>query len=163
MPENKDLLLTTFSDLSKLLDQFPLADSVHVSLSWALPQAFAFLDNPHPGYIGWNLLVFCTRAYQGFPRSGSSFVAALGWYSTPGYLRVRASPPQRGLAFCERRRKIAHPSPFPFWIRPINPRWGPAQRYDASNIPFLRSHDSQLAGVTASDLRLTRVLARFPD
>jgi hypothetical protein len=42
MPGNKNSLLTTFSDLSQLLYQFPLSDSVHVSLSWALPQAFAF-------------------------------------------------------------------------------------------------------------------------
>ena len=41
MPGNKNPLLTTFSDLSMLLDRFLLSDSVHVSLSWALPQAFA--------------------------------------------------------------------------------------------------------------------------
>jgi hypothetical protein len=42
LSENKNPLPTTFSDLSMLLDRFLLSDSVHVSLSWALPQAFAF-------------------------------------------------------------------------------------------------------------------------
>jgi hypothetical protein len=40
MPGNKTLLLTTFSDLSKLLYQFLLSDSAYVCLSWALPQTF---------------------------------------------------------------------------------------------------------------------------
>src|SRR5215472_8813235 len=42
LPENKALLLVVPSDFSILLAVFPPADSAHVSLSWALPQAFAF-------------------------------------------------------------------------------------------------------------------------
>src|SRR5579864_5233066 len=41
MPGNKSFLLMTFSDLGNLLTPFLLFDSAHVSLSWALPQAFA--------------------------------------------------------------------------------------------------------------------------
>jgi hypothetical protein len=41
VPENKNSLLMMLSDLSKLLALFLLADSAYVSLSWALPQAFA--------------------------------------------------------------------------------------------------------------------------
>jgi hypothetical protein len=41
-PANKALLLMAPSDFSIVLDPFLLSDSAHVSLSWALPQAFAF-------------------------------------------------------------------------------------------------------------------------
>jgi len=34
---------------------------------------------------------------------------------------------------------------------------------DASNAHFFRGHDSQLAGVAASDLRLTHITPRFMD
>jgi hypothetical protein len=47
-------------------------------------------------------------------------------------------------------------------VRLLNPR-EPVLVYDASIIPSLRSHNSQLAGITASDLQLTYIPARFPD
>jgi len=42
MPENKAVLLMVPSDLNYYFAVFLLTDSVHVCLSWALPQAFAF-------------------------------------------------------------------------------------------------------------------------
>jgi hypothetical protein len=96
VPENTNSFLTMLSDLSKLLDRFLLSDSIHVCLSWALPQAFAF----------WTILILvalvgtysyhpCTRANQEFPRSEPSFVAELGWYFTPGYFSCECESHRR--------------------------------------------------------------------
>jgi hypothetical protein len=102
------------------------------------------------------------RADMGFPRSESSFVAVLGLHSTPGYFRVRVSRVHPSSSFYG-QESVARPSfASPILVRLLNPR-EPVSTYDASNIPFLRSHDSQLAGVTASDLRFTHIPARFPD
>ena len=80
----------TFSALHPGLLHFLLADSAHVSLSWALPRAFAFWailflvalvgtdsQKTHPASP--------TRASQEFPRSEEPCVAALGLHFTPGY------------------------------------------------------------------------------
>ena len=96
-----------------------------------------------------------TRANQEFPRSESSFVAVLGWYSTPGYLLCEHEPIIEGLIFDERVKPIRssfHPTHL--GLGPIRVV-GLAYHHDASDIPFLRSHGSQKASIAAADLQLT--------
>ena len=96
-PANKALLLMAPSDFSIVLDPFLLSDSAHVSLSWALPQAFAFWAIltlvALVGTDSYNesVIYHYSRANQGFPRSASSFVAALGLCYTPSYFCVNMS------------------------------------------------------------------------
>jgi len=146
MPENKALLLMALSDFSTVLNASLLSESAHVSLSCALPQAFAswailFLVALVGTYLYNESVTFhFPRAIQEFPRSESLFVAVLGWYSTPGYFLCEHEP----------HEKIAHLSPCPFWTWPPHPRSPktfsrPLLFHDASDIPFSRSHDSQLA------------------
>ena len=103
-----------------------------------------------------------TRASQEFPRSEPSFVTALGWYFTPGYFSCESRSSYRDdPPLLDSGHKTIHLSPIPILVRPLNPR-RPVWPHDASNIPFLRSHSSQLAGIASSDLRHTYIPARFP-
>jgi len=100
---------------------------------------------------------------MGLSRSESSFVAVLGWYFTPGYFSCEHESQSQLTRLCGWVGLAIHPSfTCPLLVRLLNPR-EPVSFHDASNIPFLRSHDSQLAGVTASDWRFTHIPARFPD
>jgi hypothetical protein len=74
-------------------------------------------------------------ANQEFPRSESSFVAALGWYCTPGYFS------------CEREPSVRADSPFTLSIldQACQPIW-PVLNNGASNIPSLRSHSQPASG-----------------
>jgi hypothetical protein len=102
------------------------------------------------------------RADMGFPRSESSFVAVLGLHSTPGYFRVRVSRVHPSSSFYG-QESVARPSfASPILVRLLNPR-EPVPLDDASNMHSLRSHNSQLAGVAASDLPFTRITARSTD
>jgi hypothetical protein len=99
---------------------------------------------------------------MGFPRSESSFVAVLGLRSTPGYFRVRVSRVNPDSSFYG-QESVTHPSfASTILVRLLNPR-EPVPIDDASNMQSLRSHNSQLAGVAASDLPLTRITARSTD
>jgi len=99
---------------------------------------------------------------MGFLRSEESFVAALGLCYTPSYLRVILSQHTQTAHLCESQYKT-------LTFRSV--RFGPgfsirvslSCSYDASNAHFLRSRDSQLAEVTASDLRLIHITPRFHD
>jgi len=92
------------------------------------------------------------RACSQFPRSEESFVAALGLHYTPGYLVCENELRQNQLTLSGLPRQVPIFHRPPFWVRPIVPRLGPLLSHDASNMHFLRSHSSQLAGVAASDL-----------
>jgi hypothetical protein len=90
------------------------------------------------------------RADMGFPRSESSFVAVLGLHSTPGYFRVRVSRANPTSSFYG-QESVARPSfAGTILVRLLNPR-EPVPVNDASTMHSLRSHNSQLAGVAASD------------
>ena len=121
-------------------------------LHWLEPTRIIEVSPSHP-----------TRAHQGFPRSESLFVAALGLHSTPGYFSCESRSSDRDdPPLLDSGQKTIHLSPVPILVRPLNPR-RPVWPHDASNIPFLRSHDSQLAGIATSDLQRTHIPARFGD
>jgi len=101
MPGNKSLLLTTFSDLSTLLD-WPFFLTVptsaypgHCPRLSLLRQSSSWLHWVEPTRIIEVSPTCHTRADQEFPRSESSFVAVLGRYYTPGYLLCEYEPMKR--------------------------------------------------------------------
>ena len=83
----------------------------HVSLSWALPQAFAswgilLRQGIRPGRL---LLPTAERAHDGFPRSECPFDVTLGWCFTPVSIRVVTV-----------HQCTARPGHSPFWVLPIS-------------------------------------------
>ncbi len=157
LPENKNPLLTALSDFSTLLHPFLLSESAHVSLSWALPQAFA----------SWAILTLV--ALVGAYLSNESVTCS-------SYKSKSGVPPFRvvvcrcfrlalyaGLLLCENGSKMAHllqggvltPLTFHrlhFGAGPSFRVTGPVLFHDASTMHFLRSHSSQLADVATSDI-----------
>ena len=81
-----------------------------------LRQSSSWLHWVEPTRILGVLPTYYTRANQGFPRSEPSFVAALGWYFTPGYFSCENRPYYGDdPSLLDSGHKTIHLSPFPFW------------------------------------------------
>jgi hypothetical protein len=141
MPGNKASLPTTSSYVNTTCSSsFSLAVPTsacpgHYPRPLLLGQASCWLHWLEPTRIIGVLHTFYARANQEFPRSESSFVAALGWYCTPGYL------------LCEREPGVRTSPPFTLSIldQAYQPVWLVLNN-DASHIPFLRSHSQPASG-----------------
>ena len=97
---------------------------VYVSISVTFHDGIGFLDHRPPCGIGWNLLASSTcpqEPHTGFPRSESSFVAALGWYCTPGYFLCEDEVYSQ-LVFLRMKSRAHSPFTDTILVRLINPR-----------------------------------------
>ncbi len=151
MPENKNPLLTALSDFSTLLNPFLLSDSAHVSLSWALPQAFA----------SWAILTLVALVGTNLSNESVTYSFCKSKPGVPPFrvvvCRCFRLALYAGLLVCDLQGEVPTPLTFHrlhFGAGPSFRVTGPVLFHDASSMHFLRSHSSQLADVATSDLQL---------
>jgi hypothetical protein len=131
---------------------------VYVCISVTLHDGVGFLDHPLPCDIGWNLLAFSTCLQEstwGSPVPSHRLSLFLGLHSTPDYFLCESESIYEQLAIV-----TGYTSRSPFIVSILDQASQsvqPVVSNDASNMHSLRSHDSQLAGVAASDLQLTHI------